>query len=298
MFGPYRATIGLMMEKITGPWDSFAAQVPHDPLTPVVVSVPHAGIAVSGFESALAPGLEVRTDADLLVDQLYEGAPKGAFIKACYSRFVCDLNRHPDDVSARAVPDHPTPANNHGRGFVWEITTDELPAMSRPLSLDEWDQRRQIHAAYYATLRTALDRAHAKFGYAILVDGHSMPSRGKSTHADAGSDRADIVPGDRRGTTCSAAVSNLVGNHFANAGYSVRFNDPYQGGFITTHHGNPANQIHAIQIEMRRDLYMNERAFEKRSEGFERLRFTLATLLRRLDAFDPRNTPPSLSQST
>jgi len=278
------------MEDLTGPWGSFVAHLPNDPLTPVVVSVPHAGLAIAGFEMALAHGLEVRADADLLVDKLYEGAPKGAFLKACYSRFVCDLNRHPDDVSQRAVPAHPSPANNHGRGFVWEITTDELPAMARPLSLAEWEQRKQIHAAFYVAIRTALERAHEKFGFAILVDGHSMPSRGKSTHADAGRDRADIVPGDRVGTTCAPALSKLVGNHFANEGYSVRFNDPYQGGFITTHHGHPENQIHAIQIEMRRDLYMNERTFDTQNEGFDRLRSTLFSLLRRLDAFDPRNT--------
>jgi N-formylglutamate deformylase len=277
------------MQDLTGPWGSFVAQLPEDPPTAVVVSVPHAGIAVSGFEDALSPGLEVRTDADLWVDQLYEGAPRGAMIKACYSRFVCDLNRHPDDVSVRSVPAHPCPANNHGRGFIWEITTDELPAMARPLSMDEWEQRRQIHAAYHATLRTALDRAAAKFGFAILVDGHSMPSRGKSTHADAGRDRADIVPGDRGGTSCSAALSSVVGNHFAIAGYSVRFNDPYQGGYITTHHGHPENKIHAIQIEMRRDLYMNERTFEQRDDGFAKLKATLGTLLFRLDSFDPRN---------
>lgn len=275
------------MEDIAGPHGSFVAHLPTQPQTPVVVSIPHAGIETLGWQDALAPGLQVRMDADLWVDKLYEGSPTGAFCKANLSRFVCDLNRHPDDVSARAVPEHPAPTNNHGRGFVWEITTDETPAMARPLSYQEWEQRRQIHEAYYKVLETAIDRARAKFGFAILVDGHSMPSRGKSTHPDSGSARADIVPGDRHGKSCSAALSTVVSDHFQFAGYTVRFNEPYQGGFITTHHGKPVSHVHAIQIEMRRDLYMDEQTFEQRPAGFARLAATLRGLLARLDAFNP-----------
>ncbi|MDX2020350.1 MAG: N-formylglutamate amidohydrolase [Deltaproteobacteria bacterium] len=277
------------MEDIAGPWDSFTAHLPITPNTPVVVSVPHAGTSTRGFEDALASNLDVRCDADLWVDELYEGSPAGAFIKANLSRFVCDLNRHPDDVSAHAVPEHPAPRNSHGRGFIWEITTEGKAAMARPLSLQEWKRRQEIHAAYYGALATALDRARSKFGFAVLVDGHSMPSRGKAAHTDPGTERAAIVPGDRQGKTCAAALSRLVQDHFLQSGYGVKFNDPYQGGFITTHHGHPHEQVHAIQIEMRRDLYMNELTFEKQAAGFDRLRFSLEALLRTLDQFDPRS---------
>lgn len=277
------------MPHITGPWDSFKAYLPQHPTTPVVVSVPHAGTSTQGFEDALAPTLDVRCDADLWVDELYEGSPAGAFLTANLSRFVCDLNRHPDDVSTHAVPEHPSPRNSHGRGFVWEITTEGTAALARPLRLDEWKQRQEIHAAYYGALATAIERARSKFGFAVLVDGHSMPSRGKAMHTDTGNDRAAIVPGDRQGQSCAPALSRLVQDHFLQHGYGVKFNDPYQGGFITTHHGHPANAVHAIQIEMRRDLYMNETTFAKLASGFDRLRFTLEALLRSLDQFDPHS---------
>jgi N-formylglutamate amidohydrolase len=91
------------------------------------------------------------------------------------------------------------------------------------------------------------------------------------------------VPGDRDGTSCSPDLSALVGNHFADAGFSVAPNDPYKGGYITAHHGRPAQGIHAIQIELRRDLYMNEATFEIEPAGFARLRRVLADLLRKLD---------------
>ncbi len=275
------------MDVISGPWDSFWALLPQSPATPVVVSVPHAGIATGPFGDALAPSLDVRQDADLFVDELYVDLPQGAFVRAQLSRFVCDLNRHPDDVSARAVPAHPHPLNSNGRGFVWEVTTTEAPALARPLSWQEWQQRQQIHAAYHGALRTGLQRAQAKFGFAILVDGHSMPSQGRAGHSDPGAARADIVPGNRMGTSCGPTLSAAVNQHFGDNGFRVKFNEPYQGGFITSHHGRPADNVHAIQIEMRRDLYMNEATFTKVEPGFARLRQALSDLLRKLDVFSP-----------
>jgi N-formylglutamate deformylase len=263
--------------------DIFLATLPEEPATPVVVSVPHAGTATLGFAAPLAPDLDVRCDADLFVDELYEGNVTGAFVRARLSRFVCDLNRHPDDVSARAVPEHPSPRNNDGRGFLWEVTTRGTPALARPLTFAEWQARRDAHAAYHAAIAGALARAHAKFGFAILVDGHSMPSVGRQGHTDTGRPRADIVPGDRAGQSCAPALSRLVGEHFGAHGLRVTFNDPYKGGFITAHHGRPAEGVHAIQIEMRRDLYMNEATYERLAEPLARMRRLLAELLRKLD---------------
>jgi N-formylglutamate amidohydrolase len=186
------------------------------------------------------------------------------------------------------VPEHSSPRNSHGRGFIWEITTEGTPALARPLSLNEWQQRQKIHESYYAALATAIQRARGRFGFAVLVDGHSMPSRGKAVHTDTGADRAAIVPGDRMGQSCAPALSRLVQHHFLQQGYGVKFNDPYQGGFITAYHGHPATNVHAIQIEMRRDLYMNEITFAKDASGFNRLRCGIESLLRTLDQFDPQ----------
>jgi N-formylglutamate amidohydrolase len=109
---------------------SFFADLPDPPASPVVVSVPHAGTSVEGFAEVFTPGLDVRCDADLFVDELYQPAAPKAFLRARLSRFVCDLNRHPDDVSARAVPSHPAPQNIDGRGFLWEVTTTGARAMA------------------------------------------------------------------------------------------------------------------------------------------------------------------------
>jgi N-formylglutamate deformylase len=268
--------------------NAYLADLPDPPPSPLVVSVPHAGTGTTSFQEALAPTLDVRCDADLFVDELYAVAAPAVFVRSLLSRFVCDLNRHPDDVSARAVPTHPAPRNQDGRGFLWEVTTTGAKALARPLSHGEWEHRRDFHAAYHGALTNALFRARAKFGYAILLDGHSMPSVGRQGHSDTGRARADIVPGDRKGTSCGPALSQLVRAHFVGAGLRVAFNEPYQGGYITTAHGQPANGIHAIQIEMRRDLYMNEASFERRPAEMAKLSAILAELVRKLETFDPR----------
>ena len=67
--------------------------------------------------------------------------------------------------------------------------------------------------------------------------------------------------------------------HFEAAGLSVAVNDPYKGGYITTHHGRPADGIHAIQLELRRDLYMDEDRFVQIEPGFTRTRATLDSLV-------------------
>jgi N-formylglutamate deformylase len=261
---------------------AFAVRAPAAPSTPVVLSVPHAGTSTHGFEATLSPELDVRCDADLHVERLYRvGAPDGpeVSVAARVSRFVCDLNRDPDDVPPGAVPEHAGARNTDGRGFIWAVTTAGLPALARPLTLEDWRARTALHATYHAAIAEALARAKRRFGFAVLVDGHSMPSRGKAGHKDPGRARADVVPGDREGTSCSPALSRLVGDHFASRGYGVAFNDPYKGGYITSHHGRPAEHVHAIQIELRRDLYMNEATYELEGAGFARLSTALAELL-------------------
>ena len=216
---------------------------PAEPATPVVLSVPHAGVGTAGFEGTITPELDVRCDADLFVDRLYQvGEPDGpeAYIASRLSRFVCDLNRDPDDVSRGAVPEHPNPRNLDGRGFIWAVTTTGAPALSRPLTLAEWQQRAAFHAAYHQTITRALERARDRFGFAILVDGHSMPSRGRAGHKDSGPRTGRRRPRRPRRTSCSPLLSAAVARHFEARGMASRPNHPYKGAFVTAHHGRPA----------------------------------------------------------
>jgi N-formylglutamate deformylase len=81
-----------------------------------------------------------------------------------------------------------------------------------------------------------------------------------------------------------------VVQHFAAQGFDVRPNDPYKGGYITAHHGRPSDGVHAIQIELRRDLYMDEERFVTVEPGVSQLRAVIAALLGELETL--RLTPP------
>lgn len=265
----------------------FVGCLAEQPATPVVLSVPHAGLAVDGFADAIAPALDVRCDADLYADELYPPPQGGSYLVARFSRFVCDLNRDPDEVSSHSVPDHPRAHPNHGRGFIWEVTTAGNPALARPLALDEWRARKATHDAYHAALAQSLERARRCCGYALLIDGHSMPKLGRAGHPDTGRTRPQVVLGDRLGTTCDPALSRFVADHFRSRGLSVACNDPYRGGYVVAQHGRPSDGIHALQIELRRDLYMDEATYQRLRQPMAVLRAVIADLLRDLAAFSP-----------
>src|SRR6478609_644912 len=110
-------------------------------------------------------------------------------------------------------------------------------------------------------LRQLVRRTAETFGEAILIDGHSMPS--SSVNRDDGA-KADVVLGDRYGTSCAPVLTDLMEAALRGRGYTVIRNKPYAGGFITEHYGEPALGRHALQIEINRALYMDERNMQKK----------------------------------
>ena len=89
--------------------------------------------------------------------------------------------------------------------------------------------------------------------------------------------------GDRYGTSCAPAIGETIELAMRDLGYSVSRNKPYAGGFITEHYGNPTAGLHAIQLELNRALYMDERRYE-RSGSFEQLAADLEMLADRFAA--------------
>jgi N-formylglutamate amidohydrolase len=121
-----------------------------------------------------------------------------------------------------------------------------------------------LYKPYHRTLRHLVRRTAQHFGHTILIDCHSMPSSSVSREDGA---KADIVLGDRYGTSCATLLIDLVEAALRGRGYTVVRNKPYAGGFITEHYGEPALGRHALQIEINRALYMDERSMHKKS-GF------------------------------
>ena len=103
--------------------------------------------------------------------------------------------------------------------------------------------------------------------------------------------RADMVLGDRYGTSCVPAVVETIETTLRTQGYVISRNKPYAGGFITEHYGNPAVGLHAIQLEINRALYMDERRYE-RSASFAKLADDLEVLADRLAAIPIQELRP------
>jgi N-formylglutamate amidohydrolase len=241
----------------------------------VIVEVPHAGLGIDpeSMATLVAPAQSIGRDADLFVDDLYADAPDvGATLLVSHvSRYVCDLNRAETDVDPLTVEGGTARSAPHG--VIWRITTDNRPALLRPLPFSELERRLvRIYRPYHQTLSALLAERVAEFGYAILLCGHSMPSRGREGHIDPGRERADVVPGSRGRTTCADAVLRLVDRNAATFQFSVAHDEPYRGGFSTSHYGRPRANVHAIQIELARRLYMDEQALTKKPREFQNLR--------------------------
>lgn len=273
--------------------EPFKLILPKSNPVPLLVEVPHAGTHVPAavLEELVVPADALLRDADIYVDELFANAPQhgSALLCANVSRFVVDLNRAQDDFDSATVSDHPTAPFAQPRGVVWRATTDGRSLLRRPLTFSALRKRLDAYyVPYHTALSETLESLRGQYGYAILVAGHSMPSRGRSLHVDAGVRRADVVPGTRGRTTAAARVIDLVDAHFRAAGLSVRHDDPYKGGFSTTHYGRPDLSVHAIQIELNRALYVDETTFERRAGAFEQLKEVLDSLVAKLGALDPR----------
>jgi N-formylglutamate deformylase len=252
---------------------------------PVVVEIPHAGTLVDPQSLATlnAPARAIGVDADLYVDQLYARAAElGATVLVAHaSRYVCDLNRAETDVDGLAVQGGSTRSAPHG--LIWRTTTENQAALVAPLTPSELERRLDlIYRPYHRRLAELLEAKHRRYGYAVLLCAHSMPSLGRLGHSDAGRERADVVPGSRGRTSAAAAVIETPDVLAREIGWTVAHDDPYRGGHSTVHYGRPAAGIHAVQVELARRLYMDERSLEKKPKDFEKVQSFCDALVARL----------------
>jgi N-formylglutamate deformylase len=259
---------------------------------PLVFNSPHSGrVYPRQFLKTSRLDLPtLRRSEDSFVDDLFAGVVTRGFplMRAHFPRCYVDVNREPYELDPRMFDGRlPSFANTRsmrvagGLGTVARVVGDAQEIYDQRIAVDDALQRiESLYKPYHRALRQLCTRASADFGVAILVDCHSMPS---AIGAKGDRPRADIVIGDRYGTSCVAVIAETVESALRDMGYSVSRNKPYAGGFITEHYGNPAAGLHAIQLEINRGLYMDERRFE-RSDNFARLATDIETLAERLAA--------------
>lgn len=258
--------------------------------TPLVVEVPHAGVYVDPPSLAFmaAPLRAVGRDADLYVDELFQDAPSlgATLLTTSFSRYVLDLNRARTDFDGLSVEGGPS--TQVPRGLVWRSTTDGEPILTRRLPLEEVERRAALlYDPYHRALAHALEAKRARFGYAVLLCAHSMPSTGRRGHVDVGAGRADVVPGSRGRTSAAGLVIDRVEEVAVARQLSVKHDDPYKGGFSTGHYGRPATGWHAVQIELARRTYMDEETLRLLPAGFDRIRAFARELVVALGEVEP-----------
>jgi N-formylglutamate amidohydrolase len=231
------------------------------PISPVVISVPHAGRA---YPMGMAEKVRLPLDrlrpledrhADLLADLARERGI--ATLIAQTPRSWIDLNRSESDHDPLLVSLPPGvragtgPKVRAGLGLVPRRLARGGDIWRGQLSLEEVESRiEHVHQPWHQALGGLLLAAKRAFGGAVLIDLHSMPT-------PVGVDAPQIVVGDLFGRSASGRLAQCALCVAESQGFRVALNAPYAGGYILERHGRPASGIHALQIEVDRALYLD-----------------------------------------
>lgn len=263
-----------------------------------IFSSPHSGSAYppAFLDAALLDPVRIRSSEDAFVDELFGHAPEhGApLLAATVPRAFLDLNRAPDDLDPALIAGASRRCLNPrivaGLGVIPRVVAEGRPIMHGKLSLEEAERRIATYwHPYHARLRALIEAQRARFGMAILFDCHSMPRDALNSGLGLGQKRPNIVLGDRFGAACDRWLVDAATAIFTGAGFVVARNMPFAGGYITQNYGRPAHGVQALQIEVDRALYMDERAIA-RSSDFADVARAIDCAMRELCLLGPRET--------
>ena len=259
--------------------------------SPLVFSSPHSGAFYPPefLAASRLPAPLLRSSEDVAVDVLFADAPKhGAPLLRClYPRAYIDVNRDAGELDGKLFDPAPPIANPRslrvasGLGVIPRVVAEGQAIYSGKIPLSQGVARiDSIYRPYHAQLEALFDRAVQRFGVALLVDCHSMPSRMPTGDARKPYEpvQADIVLGYRHGGSCDAGFFHRIHAILSSFGYRVARNRPYAGGYITEHYAAPARGRHTLQIEINRALYLDENT-QQPHQGFERLQRNMARLI-------------------
>ena len=268
---------------------------PEEQLAPVVFCSPHSGrIYPKAFldASRLDPHT-LRKSEDCYVDELFEpvvalGAP---LIAARFPRAYLDVNREPYELDPELfngrLPDFANTQSARvvgGLGTIARVVADTEEIYRERLPIGAAFERiERLYRPFHEALAGLLEETRKRFGMAILIDCHSMPSASMGQPAGG---RPHFVLGDRFGASCDAKLTRFTRDILQAGGYEVQVNRPYAGGFITEYYGNPARGVQSLQLEINRALYLDE-ATLSRNRDFGKLTRTLTDLATKVFAALP-----------
>jgi N-formylglutamate amidohydrolase len=256
---------------------------------PVLVSVPHAG---RYYPSALFENLRLSPESLLRLEDRYAdllvrdaaAASVPTIIAQCARAWI-DLNRDEQDLDADMVVGldrrgQPAPGAKQrgGLGLIPRRLIGAGDIWRGPIALSDVDQRIAVyHRPYHAQVSDILSQMHNQFGIAILLDLHSMPPISET----AGCPPPDFVIGDRFGRSASSRFSEYLMMRIKAHGFKVNLNNPYAGDHMLRRHGDPNKNIHALQLEIDRTLYLDS-ALREPSKDLPNMVQLIANIVRGL----------------
>lgn len=252
---------------------------------------PHSGRFYPPDFALGAPLADLRLGEDAYVDELLANAPAygAAVLAANYPRCYIDVNRAETDIDSAILaepwpgPIEPTEKARRGLGLIRRYVVPGVAAQARPLTAAELETRlERAYWPYHAALGALVEELRASRGTVVHVNWHSMKSRGNAMTPDGpGASRPDAVVSDLHGRSAARWVRDLIVTTLGDAGYHVSINEPYAGGTIVQRVGAPGRDVHSVQIEINRALYLREQSVE-RTDGFAAVVGTVDALTRRL----------------
>lgn len=263
--------------------------------TGAVFNSPHSG---SEYPEALLlrtrlDRLQLRASEDALIDCLFApaamlGAP---LLAATFPRAWVDLNRGPAEFDPALIEGVRAAGLNQriaaGLGVVPRIVSEGAAIYDGKLTLAEANERiRSVHGPYHVQLEALLMRARAAFGTAILFDCHSMPSDALRAAPRVRGRIPEVVLGDRFGAAATREIVAETQIAFEAAGFVVARNAPFAGGYITQRYGRPSRGMSAVQIEIDRALYLDQRRVEPNA-GYPEVASRIERVIASLCAIEP-----------
>lgn len=269
---------------------AFRLEMPAQTTTPVVVASPHSGrhYPQDFLEASVLDERGIRSSEDAFMDMLVAGAPGlGApLLAAEYPRAFIDLNRSPDELDPGVVDGVgrvvQTPRISSGLGVVPRVVANGRAIYRGKLSRAEAEARIDaVWVPYHRQLDALMQAATDRYGIAVLLDFHSMPHEALDSVARPGARRPEVVLGDRFGASAAGHLVDALEAGFVEAGLTVSRNAPFAGAYVAQRYGRPGQRRHAIQVEIDRALYMDERMIRPNAD-FDRVKRILTGVIARV----------------
>ena len=266
---------------------------------PLIFDSPHSGDMYPADFDYACDFKTLQMTEDKYVDDLFAAAPDlgACFLHAHFPRSYIDVNRCETDIDPELLEEilpeeaNPSPRSRAGIGLVRRLIRPGVPLYNRALTLSEVQARIDTYyRPYHAALSDMLESAYEHHAQIWHINCHSMPPQ-KSHFPGNAFKPADIILGDRDGTSCSIELRETAAAFFTSKGYKVAINDPYKGVELVRRYSDPAWGRHSLQIEICKSLYLEDDLVTK-SKNYACLKSDMTDFITHMAGFTRSNLMP------